>query len=130
MSEILINLVMSLVTGGYMGIVVSKAVSFSNVKKEALRIVRVIDTIGSNGEVFHNTENVHTLMLLSSELRGLNHQKAADVINNVFNDIRKEIDVPSGESSIRSKIYEESQAKIRALPANKKTLFNPLDFSL
>lgn len=121
---------MSLVTGGYMGIVVSKAVAFSNIKKEALRIVRAIDTLGPKGEFFHNTDNVNNLMLLSSELRGLNHQKAADVIIRVFNDIRKEIDVPSKDSSIRNRIYEESQTKIRTLPVNKKTLFNPVDFSL
>lgn len=121
---------MSLVTGGYMGIVVSKAVAFSNIKKEALRIVRAIDTLGPKGEFFHNTDNVNNLVLLSSELRGLNHQKAADVIIRVFNDIRKEIDVPSKDSSIRNRIYEESQTKIRTLPVNKKALFNPIDFSL
>ncbi|PQK94211.1 hypothetical protein [Pantoea ananatis] len=130
MGDFIINLVMSLVTGGYMGIVVSKAVAFSNIKKEALRIVRAIDTLGPKGEFFHNTDNVNNLMLLSSELRGLNHQKAADVIIRVFNDIRKEIDVPSKDSSIRNRIYEESQTKIRTLPVNKKTLFNPVDFSL
>lgn len=130
MSEFIVNFVMSLVTGGYMGIVVSKAVAFSNIKKEALRIVRAIDTLGPKGEFFHNTDNVNNLMLLSSELRGLNHQKAADVIIRVFNDIRKEIDVPSKDSSIRNRIYEESQTKIRTLSVNKKALFNPIDFSL
>lgn len=130
MSEFIVNFVMSLVTGGYMGIVVSKAVAFSNIKKEALRIVRAIDTLGPKGEFFHNTDNVNNLVLLSSELRGLNHQKAADVIIRVFNDIRKEIDVPSKDSSIRNRIYEESQTKIRTLPVNKKALFNPIDFSL
>ncbi|WP_261642238.1 hypothetical protein [Erwinia mallotivora] len=102
MSEFIVNFVMSLVTGGYMGIVVSKAVAFSNIKKEALRIVRAIDTLGPKGEFFHNNDNVNTLMLLSSELRGLNHQKAADVIIRVFNEVRKEIDF-----SIREFIYHK-----------------------
>lgn len=130
MGDFIINLVMSLVVGGYMGIVVSKAVAFSNIKKEALRIVRTIDTLGPNGEVFHNTDNINTLMLLSSELRGLNHQKSADVINRIFIEITTDISSPSLSSSIRGKILEDAQVKIRTLPVNKKTLFNPLDFSL
>lgn len=130
MGDFIINLVMSLVTGGYMGIVVSKAVAFSNIKKEALRVVRAIDTLGPKGEVFHNTENIDTLMLMSSELRGLNHQVAANVINQVFNEIRKETDSPSADSSIRGAILEDAQVKIRTLPVNKIVLFNPFDFSL
>jgi len=130
MGDFIINLVMSLVTGGYMGIVVSKAVAFSNIKKEALRIVRAIDTLGPKGEVFHNTENVNTLLLMSSELRGLNHQEAANVINRVFNEIRKETDSPSADSSIRGTILKDAQVKIRTLPVNKIVLFNPFDFSL
>lgn len=121
---------MSLATGGYMGIVVSKAVAFSNIKKEALRIVRTIDTLGPEGKIFHNIENINTLMLVSSELRGLNHQNAADIINQVFIQIRKEIDSPSNDSSIRSVILENAQIKIRTLPVNKKSLFNPFNFSL
>lgn len=129
-SDFFINLLMSLATGGYMGIVVSKAVAFSNIKKEALRIVRTIDTLGPNGAVFHKTENVTTLLLLSSELLGLKHKKAAGVINNVFIDINKEIFSPSLDSSIRDKIHANAQKNIRKLPASKLVLFNPFDFSL
>lgn len=129
-SEFFINLLMSLATGGYMGIVVSKAVAFSNIKKEALRIVRTIDTLGPNGPVFHKTENVTTLPLLSSELLGLKHKKAAGVINNVFSDINKEIFSPSLDSSVRDEILANAQKSIRTLPASKLVLFNPFDFSL
>ncbi len=129
-SDFFINLLMSLATGGYMGIVVSKAVAFSNIKKEALRIVRTIDTLGPNGAVFHKTENVTTLLLLSSELLGLKHKKAAGVINKVFIDINKEIFSPSLDSSIRDKILANAQKNIRNLPASKFVLFNPFDFSL
>jgi hypothetical protein len=129
-SEFFINLLMSLATGGYMGIVVSKAVAFSNIKKEALRIIRTIDTLGANGAIFHKTENIATLLLLSSELLGLKHKKAADVINNVFIDINKEISIPSLDSSIRSEILANAQKNIRTLPASKLVLFNPFDFSL
>lgn len=129
-SDFFINLLMSLATGGYMGIVVSKAVAFSNIKKEALRIVRTIDTLGPNGAVFHKTENVTTLLLLSSELLGIKHKKAAGVINKVFIDINKEIFSPSLDSSIRIKILADAQKKIRNLPASKLILFNPFDFSL
>ncbi|WP_048696700.1 hypothetical protein [Erwinia piriflorinigrans] len=80
MCDLLINIIMSLVTGGYMGIIVSKAVAFSNLKKEALRIIRKIDTLGPNGTIFHKTENVETLALLSSELRGLHHPDAGDAV--------------------------------------------------
>lgn len=129
-SDFFINLLMSLATGGYMGIVVSKAVAFSNIKKEALRIVRTIDTLGPNGAVFHKTENVTTLLLLSSELLGLKHKKAAGVINIVFNDINKEICTPSLDSSIRDKILANAQKSIRTLPPSRIVLFNPIDFSL
>lgn len=129
-SDFFINLLMSLATGGYMGIVVSKAVAFSNIKKEALRIVRTIDTLVPNGAVFHKTENFTTLLLLSSELLGLKHKKAAGVINNVFIDINKEIFSPSLDSSIRDKIHANAQKNIRKLPASKLVLFNPFDFSL
>lgn len=129
-SDFFINLLMSLTTGGYMGIVVSKAVAFSNIKKEALRIVRTIDTLGPNGPVFHKTEDVTTLLLLSSELLGLKHKKAAGVINNVFSDINKEIVSPSLDSSVRGEILANAQKNIRTLPANKLALFNPFDFSL
>lgn len=121
---------MSLLTGGYMGIVVSKAVAFSNIKKEALRIVRTIDTLGPNGPVFHKTENVATLLLLSSELIGLKHKKAAGVINNIYMDINKEISSPSLDSSVRSEILDSAQKNIRTLPASRLVLFNPFDFSL
>lgn len=113
-----------------MGIVVSKAVAFSNIKKEALRIIRTIDTLGANGAIFHKTENIATLLLLSSELLGLKHKKAADVINNVFIDINKEISIPSLDSSIISEILADAQKNIRTLPASKLVLFNPFDFSL
>lgn len=129
-SDFFINLLMSLATGGYMGIVVSKAVAFSNIKKEALRIVRTIDTLGPSGAVFHKTENVTTLLLLSSELLGLKHKKAAGVINKVFIDINKEILSPSLDSSIRDEILADAQKNIRNLPASKFVLFNPFDFSL
>ncbi|HDH0725660.1 hypothetical protein [Klebsiella aerogenes] len=129
-SDFFINLLMSLATGGYMGIVISKAVAFSNIKKEALRIVRTIDTLGPNGAVFHKTENVTTLLLLSSELLGLKHKKAAGVINKVFIDINKEIFSPSLDSSIRDEILADAQKNIRNLPASKFVLFNPFDFSL
>lgn len=129
-SDFFINLLMSLATGGYMGIVVSKAVAFSNIKKEALRIVRTIDTLGPNGAVFHKTENVTTLLLLSSELLGLKHKKAARIINEVFIDINKEIFSPSLDSSIRDEILANAQKNIRNLPASKLVLFNPFDFSL
>ena len=130
MGDFIINLILSLSTGGYMGIVVSKAVAFSNHKKEALRIVRIIDTLGPNGEVFHKTDNIENLMLLSSELRGLNHQRAADVVTNIFNSIIKEMHTPSTDSSVRSRVLEDAQIKIRTLKAHKKTLFNPFNFSL
>lgn len=113
-----------------MGIVVSKAVAFSNIKKEALRIVRTIDTLGPNGSVFHKTEDITTLLLLSSELLGLKHKKAAGVINKVFNDINNEIFTPSLDSSIRDKILGNAQKSIRTLPPSKIVLFNPIDFSL
>ena len=129
-SDFFINLLMSLATGGYMGIVVSKAVAFSNIKKEALRIVRTIDTLGPNGSVFHKTENITNLLLLSSELLGLKHKKASGVINNVFNDINNEIFSPSLDSSIRDKILANAQKSIRTLPPSKIVLFNPIDFSL
>ena len=129
-SDFFINLLMSLATGGYMGIVVSKAVAFSNIKKEALRIVRTIDTLGPNGLVFHKTKNVTNLLLLSSELMGLKHKKAAGIINNVFSDINKEIFTPSLDSSIRDKILSNAQKSIRTLPPSRIVLFNPFDFSL
>lgn len=129
-SDFFINLLMSLATGGYMGIVVSKAVAFSNIKKEALRIVRTIDTLGPNGRIYHKTENVAILLLLSSELLGLKHKKAAGVINDIFSDINKEISSPSLVSSIRSEILANAQKSIRTLPASKFVLFNPFDFSL
>lgn len=114
-SDFFINLLMSLATGGYMGIVISKAVAFSNIKKEALRIVRTIDTLGPNGAVFHKTENVTTLLLLSSELLGLKHKKAARIINDVFTDINKEILSPSLDSSIRDEILANAQKKHQEL---------------
>lgn len=130
MCDFIINLVMSLVTGGYMGIVVSKAVAFSNIKKEALRIVRTVDTMGPNGYVFHRTDDLGTLLLISSELRGLKHPEAADVVHTVYTQFKKEIDFPSADTSIRGAILKNSQVKIRTLPVNKKTLFNPFEFSL
>lgn len=130
MSDFLVNLLMSLVTGGYMGIVVSKAVAFSNLKKEALRIIRTIDTLGPNGECFHKTERVDELSLLGSELLGLKHDDAGKELIAIFNSINKEIYTPSEDSSIRDKILEESQVRVRKLKPSIKTLFNPLDFSL
>jgi len=130
MADFLGNLLMSLVTGGYMGIVVSKAVAFSNLKKEALRIIRTIDTLGPNGNYFHKTERVNELPLLSSELLGLKHLEAGRDLMSIFNAIHKEIYEPSEDSSIRGKILEESQVKVRKLKPSIKTLFNPLDFSL
>lgn len=130
MSEFLTNLIMSLVTGGYMGIVVSKAVAFSNLKKEALRIIRTIDTLGPKGNYFHNTERVKELPLLSSELLGLKHQGAGKELMRIFNSVNKEIYTPSEDASLRSKILQESQVTVRKLKPSKKTLFNPFDFSL
>lgn len=130
MSEFLTNLIMSLVTGGYMGIVVSKAVAFSNLKKEALRIIRTIDTLGPKGNYFHNTERVKELPLLSSELLGLKHQGAGRELMRIFNSVNKEIYTPSEDASLRSKILEESQVTVRKLKPSKITLFNPFDFSL
>ena len=130
MSDFLVNLLMSLITGGYMGIVVSKAVAFSNLKKEALRIIRTIDTLGPNGSCYHKTEKVDELPLLGSELLGLKHLEAGRELMGIFNAIHKEICTPSEDSSIRGKILEESQVRVRKLKPSIKTLFNPFDFSL
>ena len=113
-----------------MGIVVSKAVAFSNLKKEALRIIRTIDTLGPKGNCFHNTERVKELPLLSSELLGLKHQSAGRELMGIFNAIHKEIHTPSEDSSLRNKLLEKSQVTVRKLSPSKKTLFNPFDFSL
>lgn len=130
MSDFLVNLLMSLITGGYMGIVVSKGVAFSNLKKEALRIIRTIDTLGPKGNYFHNTERVNELCLLSSELLGLKHQEAGFRLLKIYNAIHKEIYSPSDDSSIRSRLLEESQVTVRKLRPSIITLFNPLNFSL
>jgi len=130
MADFLGNLLMSLGTGGYMGIVVSKAVAYSNLKKEALRIIRTIDTLRPNGNYFHKTERVNELPLLISELLGLKHLEACRDLMSIFNAIHKEIYAPSEDSSIRGKILEKSQVKVRKLKPSIKTLFNPLDFSL
>lgn len=126
MSEFFINLLMSIVTGGYMGLVVSKAVAFSAVKKEVLRIIRGVDYV----EEYRNTDKVRDLFILSSEMLGLGHRKAGDIIFKISKDANREISNPTIKNGIGGKMFDDMQREVRKLRPSTWALLNPFKLNL
>ncbi|WP_262016464.1 hypothetical protein [Serratia liquefaciens] len=126
MSEFFTNLFMSLVTGGYMGLVVSKAVAFSAVKKEVLRIIRGVDYM----EEYSNTDKVRDLVILASEMLGLGHRKAGDILCKISNDANREISNPTIKNGIGGKMFDDMQREVRKLRPSTWALLNPFKLNL
>ncbi|PNM19800.1 hypothetical protein [Yersinia enterocolitica] len=122
--NIIIGVMTGIISGGYTGLVISKYILFTSLRREALRIIRRIDYI--DGQGYSNYESLPEMVLISSDFLSLNHQKAGDSIMGVFNKINTEISMRP--LSTNGDIICEGQKTIRSLPANIWVLINP--FSL
>ena len=126
--SLLIGIPLSIITGLYSGAILSRYVRFSDLRNEALRIIRTIDFMQESGDVsISNTDDVAKLTLISSDLYFLKHRKAAEIVNA----IRADVDEISTHASVgRLKVsafgqnYSNWQNMARTLPPNKLVLWS------
>ena len=96
--NIIIGVMTGIISGGYTGLVISKYILFTSLRREALRIIRRIDYI--DGQGYSNYESLPEMVLISSDLLSLNHQKAGDGIMGVFKKINTELSMCSGQAKL------------------------------
>nr|WP_312231724.1 hypothetical protein [Pseudomonas sp.] len=79
--SLLVGLILSLPIGLYSGIIIARYSKFSELRDEALRIVRTISYMQEERKIIVSEKNdLPKLTLISSELLFRQHQKAADSI--------------------------------------------------
>lgn len=120
-------LVTGVVSGLYSGAVIARYSRFSNLRAEALRIVRSIDYMQEPaGMVIGNTERVSELPLIASDLAFLGHKAAAMQLFDTSNSLA----VLTQSASYRlmsvemvAEILNSAQATIRSLRGSTKVIF-------
>lgn len=91
-NDSLLSLVLSLpigiVSGLYSSLIVTKYARFSELRREALRIIRSINYIGDDQHMtVQEPANLSSLAQIASDLYGLGHRSAGDTVNSLYDAI-------------------------------------------
>lgn len=74
--SLLLGIPLSIITGLYSGVILSRYVRFAELRNEVLRIVRAIDFIQEPGRVLiSNDQDVAKLVLIAGDLYFLKHRR-------------------------------------------------------
>lgn len=126
--SLLLGMPLSIITGLYSGVILSRYVRFAGLRNEVLRIIRTIDFMQELGGVsISNTDDVAKLALISSDLYFLEHREAAEIVNAIRSDI-SEISMHAGVGRLKVAAFGQShsnwQTMARTLPPNKLVLWS------
>lgn len=125
---LLLGIPLSIITGLYSGVILSRYVRFAELRNEVLRVIRRIDFIQeANGVSISKTDDVAKLILISSDLYFLKHRKAGEIVNTIRSDI-DEISMHASIGRLKIGAFEQSysnwQNMARTLPPNKLVLWS------
>jgi hypothetical protein len=120
---LLLSFPIGIISGLYSSLVVTKYARFSELRREALRIMRSINYIGDDTQmIVSEPSNLSSLTLVASDLYSLGHLSAGDKIN-LLHDIiiGANISVASGSLSPKAYMSQHSdwQLQVREVGPNK-----------
>ncbi|EJI9985361.1 hypothetical protein ABNJ01_001009 [Salmonella enterica] len=124
--SIFIGILTGIISGAYTGLILSKYVLFTSLRRETLRIVRRINYI--DGEGYSNYESLSELILISSDFLALKHKRAGEDVMAIFNELNLEV-LNSNEKTNGDKIVD-AQRRLRMMPVNIWSIINPLSFRM
>lgn len=85
---LILSLPIGIASGLYSSLIVTKYARFSELRREALRIIRLINYIGDDTRVtVQEPANLSSLALIASDLYGLGHPSAGGTINSLYDAI-------------------------------------------
>jgi hypothetical protein len=121
---LLFSLPIGIVSGLYSSLVVTKYARFSELRREALRIVRSINYIGDDTQLtVQEPSNLGSLALIASDLYGLGHRSAGDTVNLLYDIILgANQSVVSGSMTPSAYMAQHSdwQRQVREIGPNKR----------
>lgn len=124
--SIFIGILTGIISGAYTGLILSKYVLFTSLRRETLRIVRRINYI--DGEGYSNYESLSELILISSDFPALKHKRAGEDVMAIFNELNLEV-LNSNKKTNGDKIVD-AQRRLRMMPVNIWSIINPLSFRM
>ncbi|EAS2187820.1 hypothetical protein BIX46_04110 [Salmonella enterica] len=126
--SIFIGILTGIISGAYTGLILSKYVLFTSLRRETLRIVRRINYI--DGEGYSNYESLSELILIliSSDFLALKHKRAGEDVMAIFNELNLEV-LNSNKKTNGDKIVD-AQRRLRMMPVNIWSIINPLSFRM
>ncbi|EGP0462705.1 hypothetical protein IV626_002073 [Salmonella enterica] len=124
--SIFIGILTGIISGAYTGLILSKYVLFTSLRRETLRIVRRINYI--DGEEYSNYESLSELILISSDFLALKHKRAGEDVMAIFNELNLEV-LNSNKKTNGDKIVD-AQRRLRMMPVNIWSIINPLSFRM
>ncbi|END5396322.1 hypothetical protein ABMC43_003852 [Salmonella enterica] len=124
--SIFIGILTGIISGAYTGLILSKYVLFTSLRRETLRIVRRINYI--DGEGYSNYESLSELILISSDFLALKHMRAGEDVMAIFNELNLEV-LNSNKKTNGDKIVD-AQRRLRMMPVNIWSIINPLSFRM
>ena len=122
------TILISILSGIYSGVIVSRYSRFAELRNEVLRIIRSIDFMDESSHIaISKDEGVSKLQLISSDFIFLKHSRAASLLNMLAKEIQQvNYKAKQGQISIDdySVAYSNWQALARKLPANNLVLWS------
>jgi hypothetical protein len=125
--DFMFNLILSVVSGIYAGLIVSRFVKFEDIRKEVKRVVHDIDFMneGPNGElVMINEARINDLHHCMSELLYLKHKNAANIVGSLISAIsnaKSQAGKPTGDVG---DFYQIWQSMVRKMTPDIKVLLS------
>ncbi|WP_035603212.1 hypothetical protein [Edwardsiella tarda] len=123
---IFIGILTGIISGAYTGLILSKYMLFTSLRREALRIVRRIDYI--DGEGYSNYESLSELILISSDFLASKHKRAGEEVMVIFKELNSEIS--NSNKKTKGEKIVDAQRRLRIIPINIWSIINPLSFRM
>jgi hypothetical protein len=126
--SLLIGIPISIITGLYSGIIVSRYTRFAELRNEVLRIIRAIDFMQEqHGLRISNDNDLSRLPLIAGDFYYLQHRAAGDTVNALRAEI-DEVSMHARAGRLDSSMYEKSfaswQQTARSLPPARAVLWS------
>lgn len=126
--SLLLGIPLSIITGLYSGVILSRYVRFAELRSEVLRIVRAIDYIQEpSGVLITNDQDMANLPQVAGDLYFLKHRKAGDVVSAIRSDI-DEMALHARAGRLKVGAFEQNHANwqqmARSLSPSKLVLWN------
>ncbi|WP_344966011.1 hypothetical protein [Oceanisphaera sediminis] len=128
MMDILINILLSILSGIYAGLIVARFVKFEEIRTQVKRVVQDIDFMneGPNGElVMINEPRIRDLHYCYSELLYLKHKNSADVVGSLITAISSTKIAPGQVTGDIGDFYMVWQSMVRKMVPNIRVLLSP-----